>query len=190
LSKKKNKPMLFIIAGVAGSGKSTVARELARICRFCYLDADDYHSVEARSLMAAGIPLDEEMRMPWIQTIFRHLQQLAAEGQDCVLAFPGLKKVHRECLRATGFDVTWIFLEGEKHLIHERLDSRKDHFLRADLLESQLRSLERPVNESDVQFINASASLPDVLNQVLIAVRQKLSRCHPETPHPRGNDES
>jgi gluconokinase len=182
--------MLIIIAGVAGSGKSTVAREVARVCALRYLDADDYHSPEARALMAAGTPLSEEMRLPWIETICRHLEQLAAEGRDCVLAFPGLKKAHRDPLRTAGFNATFIYLEGERNLIQQRLDNRKDHFMRADLLDSQFRELESPVNESDVYFIDISVPLANVVNQAMRVIRPQLSRCHPETPHPRDNDES
>lgn len=184
------RPVLIIISGVSGSGKSSVARELSRLCALRYLDADDYHSSAARALMARGTALDDEMRIPWIQSICRHLRQLAIAGENCVLAYPGLKKSHREPLRKAGFDVTFLYLEGDRDLIRQRLENRRGHFMRAELLKSQFRSLERPVNESDVQFIDTSTSLENVVNQALAIVRQQLPGCHPEVPHPRGNDES
>ena len=151
--------------GVSGSGKSTIARALAARCGYHYLEGDDYHSEESRSRMAKGIPLSEEMRKPWIQTICNHLQQLANSGEDCVLAYSGLKKSHRNPLRQTGFSVTFLFLDGDKATIRQRIENRKGHFMPSQLLDSQFDTLERPSDEPDVLRLDITLPLQKVIEQ-------------------------
>jgi gluconokinase len=168
-----DRPKLAVVMGVSGSGKSTVAHALAECCGFRFLDADDYHSDEARARMASGVPLDDEMRKPWIRAICDHLATLAAQGESCVLAFSGLKQHHREPLRHTGFDVTFFFLDGDKEIIRERIQRRKGHFMPAKLLESQYITLERPQDEPDVYRLDVALPLQEAVEQAAIHLQNK-----------------
>lgn len=129
-------PALIIVMGVSGSGKSSVAEELAKHYQMRYLDADDFHSDEAKAQMAAGIPLTDELRAPWVHNISAYLTDCAAKNISCTLAFSGLRKNHREILRQLPFHVIFLHLTGSKELIAQRMSARSDHFMPASLLDS------------------------------------------------------
>lgn len=158
-------PVLVIVMGVSGAGKSTVAQALAEHRGFRYLDADDYHSDQARTQMAAGHPLTDTMREPWIESICRHLRELANQNANAVLAFSGLKKIHREPLRHCGFEVIFLFLDGDRETIAERIRTRTGHFMSPSLLDSQFESLERPDAEADVYPLDIKPALPQLLHR-------------------------
>ncbi len=168
-------PLLIVAMGVSGSGKSTVARALADRLALHYLEGDYYHSDEARSRMAKAIPLSEEMRAPWIKAICRDLKQLASKGENCVLAFSGLKKSHREPLRHTGFQVIFLFLEGEKAMIRQRIADRKGHFAPPQLLDSQFETLEPPLDEADVLRLDIRLPLQQLVDQAVALIGQYRS---------------
>src|SRR5690625_3948859 len=96
-------PSLVIVMGVSGAGKSTVSQVLAERCGYVYLDADDFHSAEARARMAAGKPLTDAMRVPWVETICQHLRKLAADGTDVVCAFSWWRNYYLETVRKCGY---------------------------------------------------------------------------------------
>jgi len=158
-------PLLVVVMGVAGSGKSSLGEALAQARRWCYLDADDFHSQESRSHMAAGKPLTDAMRAPWIADICRRLRQLAEDQSHTVLAFSGLKKAHREPLRHCGFKVLFLYLTGDREILARRLSARTDHFMPASLLDSQLESLESPEDEPDVHPLPLGPPLNELLHQ-------------------------
>lgn len=172
-------PFLIVIFGVSGSGKSTLAKELARHCALRYLDADNFHSREARSLMARGIPLDDELRGPWIAAISDHLRRLAREGEDVVLAFSGLKKRYREPLRHSGFRTLFLFLDYDRSLVRQRLAEREDHFMSPELLDSQFDALERPLDEPDVLPLQQAGSPSRVRDRALALLRAHGFACEP-----------
>lgn len=160
-------PSLVIVMGVSGAGKSTVSQALAERCGYVYLDADDFHSAEARAHMAAGKPLTDAMRVPWVEAICQHLRKLAADGTDVVLAFSGLRKAHREPLRQCGYQTRFLFLDGDRETITARLQARTGHFMPSSLLDSQFASLERPCAEPDVRALDITAPLEQLLDQAV-----------------------
>lgn len=161
-------PSLVIVMGVSGAGKSTVSQALAERCGYVYLDADDFHSAEARAHMAAGKPLTDAMRVPWVEAICQHLRKLAADGTDVVLAFSGLRKAHREPLRQCGYQTRFLFLDGDRETITARLQARTGHFMPSSLLDSQFASLERPSSaEPDVQVLDITPPLEQLLDQAM-----------------------
>lgn len=139
-----------VVMGVSGSGKTTLARALADAWGATFLDADDFHSDEARALMAAGEPLTDAMRQPWAARIAADLQRRAADGARVSLAFSGLRRQHRDVLRATGLPLRFLFLRGEAALIGQRMGERSGHYMPVSLLDSQFSTLEEPTAEDDV----------------------------------------
>lgn len=139
-----------VVMGVSGSGKTTLARALADAWEATFLDADDFHSDEAKALMAAGEPLTDAMREPWVARIAADLQRRVAEGARVTLAFSGLRRQHRNVLRAAGLRLRFIFLRGDAALIGERMRARSGHYMPVSLLDSQFAALEEPVAEDDV----------------------------------------
>ena len=171
-------PLLVIIMGVSGAGKSTVSQALAERCGYLYLDADDFHSTEARAHMAAGKPLTDAMRIPWVQTICQHLSKLATDGTHVVLAFSGLRKAHREPLRHCGYRAQFLFLDGDRDTIASRLQARTGHFMPTSLLDSQFASLERPDAEPDVHALDVTPPLEQLLDQAVHFLQRKDAGPH------------
>jgi gluconokinase len=163
-------PHAIVVIGVAGSGKSTVARALADHEAAIFLDADDFHTVEAKAQMAAGEALTDAQRDPWVAILVRELRRHAEEGRSCVLAFSGLRAVHRQRLRESGVPIRFVYLHGTPLVIAERLAGRSDHFMPLHLLASQLEALEPPTSEPDVVVVDIGGSQAQVLRQVIGAL--------------------
>ncbi|HEY6527647.1 MAG TPA: gluconokinase, GntK/IdnK-type [Cellvibrionaceae bacterium] len=160
-------PIALIVMGVSGCGKSTLATLLAQTYNFEYVEADDYHTDLAKSLMASGIPLTDEHREPWIQALCSKLQALAAQGKSSVLAYSGLRAAHRTRFRALGVPVQFIHLVGEKSLIRDRMRARQNHFMPAGLVDSQFAALDTTQNEAGVIEISVDATLDEIIGKAL-----------------------
>lgn len=158
---------IVVVMGVSGCGKTTLARALVDAWQATFLDADDFHSEEARAHMADGQPLTDEMRAPWVDRIAAELQHRVAQGESVVLAFSGLRREHRDRLRARGFPLRFVFLQGDKELISSRMVARSGHYMPVSLLESQFRALEVPdATESDVQVIAVALPTEEQVQEV------------------------
>ncbi|MBL8737246.1 MAG: AAA family ATPase [Planctomycetes bacterium] len=137
-----NPPLQLVLVGVAGSGKTSVGRRLAADLGIGFVDADDFHPPANRARMAAGLPLDDSMRAPWLAAIHAHLRSLACSGRDFVLACSALKHLHRGTLGDGLPGLQWIHLAVPEQRLRERLAARQDHFFPAALLPSQLAAFE------------------------------------------------
>lgn len=130
--------------GIAGVGKTTVGRLVASRLGVPFYDGDDFQPAANRRKMAAGIPLSEDDREPWLDELARRIPTWQAAG-DGVLACSALRARYRETLReAAGEDAAFVFLEADEGTIHARLAARPAHFMPASLLDSQLATLEPP----------------------------------------------
>jgi len=156
--------------GVAGSGKTTVARALASHYGVAFLDADDFHSIDDKMQMAAGLPLTDAQREPWVDVLARELRQLAQQGRSCVLAFSGLRAAHRQRLRDSGVPMRFVFLHAPPAVIAARLAGRDGHFMPSQLLASQFDALEPPTTEPDVLTVDVSGPPAQVLARVIASV--------------------
>jgi len=138
--------MNLILMGVAGSGKTTVGRQLAaalgRGWRFD--DADDFHPAANVAKMSRGVPLDDADRWPWLDALRVHLDACAARGESVVLACSALKESYRRRLAAARAPTRLVYLRGDPATFQARLRARQDHYMKADLLDSQFAALEAP----------------------------------------------
>jgi len=168
-------PYLIIVMGVSGCGKSTVASALAKkfSCRF--IEADDFHSSTAKAHMANGKPLNDDMRAPWIKALQRTLKQSAAKNVSCVMSYSGLRSTHRHAMRNNFNNRLFLHLNVSKHIVFERLNSRKNHFMPATLLDSQFAALQATDSETDVININADAAIEHVINESVTLVSKHLN---------------
>lgn len=128
-----------VVMGVSGSGKSTVGRAVADALGASFVDGDDLHPAANVAKMAAGIPLTDADREPWLRAVGRTL----ADGDDTgvVVACSALKRSYRDLIRAEAPGTVFAELDGPRELLQERM-IRPGHFMPASLLDSQLATLE------------------------------------------------
>jgi gluconokinase len=134
---------LFIVMGVSGCGKTTIARKLAAATGGDWRDGDDFHSTENKAKMSAGIPLTDADRRPWLDRLNAELR--AAPGdKPFFLACSALKQKYRDRLTAGLPEARFVYLKGSMELIRSRMAQRRNHFMPVGLLESQFADLEEP----------------------------------------------
>jgi gluconokinase len=158
----------FIIMGVSGCGKSTVGVALAAALGCPFYDGDDFHPAENVARMAAGIPLRDADRIPWLDRLNGLVREHEERGETAVIACSALKKSYRERLRAGTRTLQFIFLDGDPDLIRHRLENRPGHFMQPALLKSQLDILERPGPEEAIAF-NPEMSVAAIVAAILSA---------------------
>jgi gluconokinase len=136
----------LIVMGVAGSGKTTVGRALAARLGWDFLDADDLHSPESVAKMAAGVPLTDADRAPWLAALHDLLVRTLRSGRHPVLACSALKQSYRRTLLAGNDGLRLIYLKGGYDLVRSRMTDRTDHYLKPGMLRSQFDALEEPAD--------------------------------------------
>lgn len=131
----------IVIAGVSGSGKTTIGLELSRLLDAEFVDADDFHTPAAVAKMAAGQPLGDEDRAGWLSALGK---TLADRDRPTILACSALKKGYRDRLRELSEGLTFVLLTADTDELRARLEERErgDHFMPSSLLDSQLKTLE------------------------------------------------
>lgn len=151
--------------GPAGSGKTTVGKLLAAQLSWEFADGDDFHPPANVAKMASGIPLTDEDRLPWLQSIRDAMQRWQARGKSMVIACSALKRSYRELLGigASAKDVKLVYLKGTYDLLLERLHSRTGHYMKEQMLASQLTDLEEP---TDAITIDIAASPEEIVSTI------------------------
>ena len=161
-------PLPLVVMGVSGSGKSTIAAQLAGRLGLPYLDGDDLHPKKNVDKMHAGHPLDDDDRWPWLDRVAAALNEQAGAEGGVVLACSALKRSYRDRLRAgTGGRVRFAFLDVDFDEIERRLKKRVHHFMPRQLLQSQFDTLERPgSDEMDVMAVPADGPAKDIVADI------------------------
>ena len=155
---------LFVVMGVSGCGKSTIAEELARRTRGVYLDGDSFHPAENIRKMAAGVPLTDEDRWGWLQALNDELRKRARSAPSVFLACSALREVYRERLRHGLTALRFIYLKGSREAIAARMRERTGHFMPATLLASQFATLEEP---KEAVVVSIEQSVDEIVSEVL-----------------------
>ncbi|WP_310410879.1 gluconokinase [Mycoplana sp. BE70] len=163
---------LIVVMGVSGSGKTSVAKALAERLSLPFLEGDQLHPPANVEKMSRGIPLTDADRWPWLDRIGDGLHAAAAAGEGIVVSCSALKRTYRDRLRAAaGGDLNFVFLDGSRDVLLARLQARRNHFMPANLLDSQLSTLEDPTGERGVVTVGVDAPLEAIVEDGL----QKLS---------------
>lgn len=157
-------PGRWVVMGVSGSGKSTVAAALAERMRAPYVDADDLHQEENRAKMAAGEPLDDQDRRPWLDRVGAWL---AARPDGAVTACSALKRSYRDQLRGHADGVAFVLLHGSPELVRERQANRQGHFMPGSLLSSQFAALEPLAPDEHGLTVDIIDDVETIVGQVL-----------------------
>ena len=145
--------MILMVAGVAGSGKTTVGALLAERLHWQFADADTFHPEANVAKMRAGIPLTDADRQPWLRAITTWMDKRIAAGQSAVVTCSALKRAYRDQLLAERPAATMVFLQVSAEVLEQRLLARHDHFFPEKLLDSQLAALEPPAPDERVQTV-------------------------------------
>lgn len=161
--------------GVAGSGKTTVARLLASKCDGTFIEGDEFHPPENVAKMASGIPLEDDDRWGWLDAIATAAREIDAPDAVVTVSCSALKKIYRERLRqGMGGQPTFVLLRGDADLLTRRMQQRKGHFMPESLLRSQLATLEEPGDEENAVCLD-TAMPPSVLVDRAAAVLRRTT---------------
>jgi gluconokinase len=133
-------PPLVTVMGVSGSGKTTVGAALAQRLRVPFADGDDFHPRANITKMAAGTPLTDTDRLPWLRALAAWLA--AHDGTGGVLSCSALRRGYRDLLRSGAARTTFVHLDGLPEVVARRVEGRPGHFMPASLVESQFATLE------------------------------------------------
>ncbi|QEG20308.1 gluconokinase [Mariniblastus fucicola] len=160
-------PQLIVIMGVCGCGKSSVGEALSLRTGISYHDGDDFHSDANRNKMSQGIPLTDEDRQPWLESIVAFAQQQCEQGRSLVVACSALKKAYRDTLRTLDAPVKFVHLTGSKATIASRLADRKGHYMPETMLQSQLDTIESPTGENGAVEVSIEQTVDQIVSQAM-----------------------
>lgn len=166
--------MIVVLMGVAGAGKTTVGRLLAQALGCPFLDGDSLHSPANVQNMSRGIPLTDADRAPWLAAIRAQLEDTFDRGENLVIGCSALKQRYRDFL-ATRVPVIWVYLRGTEDVIRSRLEHRREHFMKAQMLASQLADLEEP---SSAIVVDVSSPPDLIVQQILAALQKRITESH------------
>ena len=167
--------------GVSGVGKTTVAKGLSTELGWIYAEGDAFHSEANVDKMAAGVPLNDDDRWPWLRSIGEWMSGEIAAGRSAVVTCSALRRVYRALLREGRPEVVFCHLVAAPDLIGQRMELRADHYMPASLLPSQLATLE-PLEPDEP---GAEVAVDGEAAQVIARALAALDLQAPETRKPR-----
>lgn len=172
-------PTTVVVMGVAGSGKTTIARGFVRRLGWPYAEGDEFHPAANVQKMRAGRPLDDEDRLPWLRALADWIGRQEQSGTSAVVACSALKRCYRDVLRDGHPSVWFVHTDVRPELLRERLHQRRGHFLPAGLLDSQLETFE-PLEPDEPGVVVDAADQPDrVVDAVLAQLAPTVGASRP-----------
>ena len=159
--------MIVIVAGVSGSGKSTIGALLAGQLGWRFEDGDELHPAGNIAKMEAGVPLTDEDRRPWLDAVAAWIDQRSAAGGSGVIACSALKRSYRDRLRDGRPELRVIFLRVDRSTLAARLAARHCHFFSPELLDSQLADAETPLLAEPAIVVDANGPPSDVVREII-----------------------
>lgn len=151
----------IVVMGVSGTGKSTIGLGLAAALGMPFVEGDDLHPDANVAKMAAGIPLTDADRAPWLDRIAAELDRAVA------VACSALKRSYRDRLRVAAPDLVLVYLHGAPELLASRMAQRDGHFMPTSLLQSQLSTLEEPASDEDVIPVDVMLRPDEIVDLVV-----------------------
>ncbi len=159
--------MVILVMGVSGSGKTTIGEMLSTQLNWPFVDGDNLHSAANVAKMAAGIPLTDDDRAPWLQSIHDVMEGWRMQHKSGIIASSALKEKYRQIL-LTSPDIKLVYLRGSCDLIYSRMKHRPGHYMKPEMLQSQFAALEEP---TDAIVVDIAAPA----EEIVASVRQKLA---------------
>lgn len=152
--------MIVLIMGTTASGKTTIGTLLSKRLGWEFADGDDFHPAANIAKMKQGIPLTDADRAPWLQALHDKIVAWSAESQNVVLACSALKQSYRDEL-LVGSLVKLVYLKGSYELFAQRVQARKGHFAKIDILAGQFKDLEEPAEAITVDARHSPEEMTD-----------------------------
>ncbi len=160
----------IVVMGVSGSGKTTVGTRLADALGVDYAEGDEFHPPANVAKMAAGMPLDDADREPWLDALAGWLAERS--GQGAVVTCSALRRVYRDRLRASAPDAFFLHLDLPRGELERRLAERRGHFMPPSLLDSQLATLEPLEPDEDGSTVDGTRSPEDLVREAVAALER------------------
>jgi gluconokinase len=162
--------LIIVVMGVSGSGKTTIGRLLAQRLACEFADADDFHSADNKAKMRAGIPLTDEDRLPWLDSLAELFESRERQNQLLVVACSALKESYRQLFLNSDRNLLFVYLKIDYETVALRLHERHHEFMNPDLLKSQFETLEEP---KDAIIVDASETPEKIVDEILAEVQTK-----------------
>jgi gluconokinase len=172
------KPVIAVVMGVSGSGKTTVSSLLAAALGCQFQEGDDLHPAENVEKMRGGTPLTDADRLPWLQKIAGEIDGWRARGESGVLTCSALKRSYRDIIIGNRPEVTLVYLKGSYDLIRRRMAERHEHFMPVALLDSQFAALEEPAPDEHPITVDVGGGPADIALEIVRQLEKRQgSRC-------------
>jgi len=161
--------MIVVVMGVAGSGKTTISRALARRLGGEFIEGDSFHPQSNIERMRSGQPLSDDDRSIWLTRLSREIARRKSAGGSAptILSCSALKKSYRARLREADRGLRLIYLTASQDLLRERLVRRQNHFMPPTLLANQLSTLEPPQEDESPIIVDISSSVDEIVDHVV-----------------------
>jgi len=153
--------------GAAGSGKTTIGRQLAAGLGWNFADADEFHPPANVAKMSAFIPLDDTDRAPWLAAIRAYIERQLAEGRNAVVTCSALKERYRAVLLGVPGQVRLVYLKGTAEVLRSRISRREGHFMKPAMLDSQLAALEEPADALVIDIAQPPEQIIAILRRMV-----------------------
>jgi carbohydrate kinase (thermoresistant glucokinase family) len=167
------RPVIVVLMGVSGSGKTTVAALLAAALGCQFQEGDDLHPRENVEKMRSGAPLTDADRMPWLRKIAEEIDGWRARGECGVLTCSALKRSYRDLIIGDRHDVVLVYLKGSRDLIHRRMIARHEHFMPVALLDSQFATLEEPTPDEHPIIVDVGRNPTEIAHKIVCQLEDR-----------------
>jgi len=170
-----NRPLVAVVMGVSGSGKSTIAARLAAELGWEYQEGDALHPPANVEKMKGGTPLTDADRLPWLRRIAERIDDWRAHGRSGVVTCSALKRSYRDVIAGERSGVVAVYLRGSPELIRQRLAERRGHFMPPALLDSQFAVLEEPAADEKAIVANIAGTPEEIVREIVAQLRARAT---------------
>lgn len=167
-------PLVVVVAGVSGTGKTTIGQEAARRLGWAFQEGDLMHDLVNIEKMRRGVPLDDADRQPWLLRVAEWIHCQLDARRSSIITCSALKRSYRDLLRQGRHDVLMAMLIAPEEIVERRMAMRRGHYMPALLLPSQYATLEKPAPGEDVIIVDAAQSVEHGVVALMEAARQRV----------------
>ena len=181
------KPIIAVLMGVSGSGKTTVAVLLSAALGCQFKEGDDLHPEANVEKMHSGTPLTDADRLPWLNKIAAQIDGWRACGESGVLTCSALKRSYRNIIVGGRPDVTLVYLKASYERIHRRMAARHEHFMPLRLLDSQFATLQEPTPDEHPLTVNVDGKPVEIVAEIVRQLEQREESADAYKSDPEGH---